>query len=128
MKSSDDALKYRRSSLAPELYRRLKEDSDASAKNPGEIVGLDFDPFVNSQDPCDHYVVGNISVKGDSYWVNVHGVCQGKRSKTPDVIPELIFKEGKWLFVNIHYSAKKDDDLLSVLKALREDRAKKPGR
>jgi len=126
-KSSDDALKLKRSAFDTELYRQLKEDSDASAKNPGEIVGLDFDPFENSQDPCSRYVAGKVTAKGDAYLVEVFGICEGKKNKTPDVTPEVSFKDGKWVFVNFHYGNDgKEDDLLNILRQLRDDRAKKP--
>jgi len=126
-KSSDDALKLKRSAFDTELYRELKEDSDVSAKNKDEIVGLDFDPFEDSQDPCSRYVAGKVTAKGDGYLVEVFGICEGKKNKTPDVTPEVSFKDGKWVFVNFHYgNAGKEDNLLSILKQLREERTKKP--
>jgi hypothetical protein len=41
---SSRALKYRPSAFSPELSRALKEDDEAQAKEPGYIVGLDWDP------------------------------------------------------------------------------------
>src|SRR5437588_560107 len=57
--ASDFALRHRGSVFDPELLQQLKEDSEAQAKAKGEIVGLDFDPFLNSQDPGEQYVAGN---------------------------------------------------------------------
>src|SRR5262245_7851900 len=44
--------------LAPALRRALIEDYQASAADSTQVVGLDFDPFLNSQDPCSQYRVG----------------------------------------------------------------------
>jgi hypothetical protein len=94
-------------------------------------VGIDFDPILNSQDPCKRYEVGKITRKGDNYWVEVYGVCSGKKSEKPDVIPELARIGGKWLFVNFHYENLMEEypqsgDLLAKLKILREERQKPP--
>jgi len=125
----DLALKYRRSSFSAELVRRLSEDSDAQAKVAGEIVGLDFDPFLNSQDPDEHFVVGKVRTSGDSCRAEVHGVRSGKRSEEPDVVVELALKHGRWLFVNFHYEKAENparENLLSLLKSLRENRQREP--
>jgi len=51
----------------------------------------------------------------------------GKKALDPDVIPELAFRNGSWVFVNFHYPGGKspqDKDLLAMLKYLREERSK----
>jgi hypothetical protein len=120
-------LKHRSSAFTPGLFRALKEDFDAQAKVSDEIVGLDFDPFLNTQDPCERYEMGKITRKENAYWVEVYGVCSGKRSEKPDVVPEVVRISGHWLFANFHYErqAKQypdSEDLLGILKLLREDR------
>ncbi len=120
----DFVLKHRSSSFSPELRLALKEDSAAQDKSPGELVGLDFDPFLASQDPEDHYEVGKVTRKGDSYWVEVYGVRSGKRMEPAAVLAELVRKNGHWLFVNFHYPGPNGSDLLSLLKRLREERRK----
>jgi ribosomal protein L21E len=122
--ASDLALKHRSSAFSPELLRALKEDSAAQANSPGEIVGLDFDPFLNSQDPEDRYEVGKVTRKGDSYWVEVYGVRSGKRMEPVAVLAELVRRNGHWTFVNFHYPGPHGTDLLSLLKRLREERQK----
>lgn len=125
----DLALKDRSSAFSSELVHALKADSDAQAKAAGEIVGIDFDPFLSNQDPCERYVVGNIARREDSYWAEVYGICAGKKHAKPDVVPELKFKDGEWIFLNFHYRKNKlseDVNLLSILKRLREDRQKQP--
>lgn len=118
------ALKYKSSVFSPEVLRALKEDSAAQTKAAGEIVGLDFDPFLNSQDPDERYEVGKVTQKGDRYWVEIYAARSGKKSEKPDVMPELVRKDGRYLFVNFHYPD--GSDLLSTLRVLRESRQKHP--
>lgn len=122
------ALKQRRANFHSELLRLLAEDYAASAKVKDEIVGLDFDPIMNTQDPADHYLARKVTKRGKSYFVEVFGVIKGKRNGTPDVIPELVQSGKQWVFVNFHYPAvgkhQAKSDLLGVLKELRVDRAR----
>lgn len=117
----DDALrislKQRSADLTPELARALKEDQAAQDKVEGEIVGLDFDPFLNSQDPCPRYETG--AVNGSR--IDIHSVCEGRKSRRPDATVEVVSKNGRWLIANIHYP-EGGGDLLSILKQLRQDR------
>jgi hypothetical protein len=120
-RDADAALRQR--FLSPELFRDLKIDYDAQAKVTGEIVGLDFDPFLNAQNTWERCVIGKITHKKDSYWVEVFGFWDGKKSAKPDVVPELVLKNGKWRFVNFHYEKELPHyDLKNVLKDLRKER------
>jgi len=125
------ALNARSQNFSAELHRRLAEDTAAAAKSPDEIVGLDFEPFVNSQDPAPRYVAKRSYRAGKGLWVEVHGVIDGKESEDPDVIPELILSRGHWVFVNFHYPAQEAggarSNLLGVLKELRDARRKPAG-
>lgn len=114
------ALKKKGSLFSPELAQALEADAAAQAKVEGEIVGLDWDPFLNSQDPADRYVTGKVTTKGDRTLVEVHGVPSGKKNATPDVIVELTLRDGRWLFTN--FRSADGNDLLSSLKALRDSR------
>jgi len=117
------ALKVKGSVFSHQLARALREDSAAQAEAEGEIVGLDFDPFLNSQDPGEHYKVGRITQKDDSYWVDIHSVSSsGRVYEKPSVVAEVVRKNGQWHFVNFHYSS--GNDLLGVLKELKESREK----
>jgi FlaG/FlaF family flagellin (archaellin) len=62
---SDRALRYKSHAFSPELLTQLKEDSTAQAKAKGEIVGLDFDPFLNSQHPGERYTAEKVVGKRD---------------------------------------------------------------
>jgi hypothetical protein len=118
------ALKTKRHWFSSALASNLREDADAQAKAEGEIVGLDFDPFLNSQDPGNHYEVGKITQKGQKYLVDIYIVSSGKRREKPAVIAEVAQQNGQWLFVNFHYPDNRD--LLGVLKLLRESHEKPP--
>jgi hypothetical protein len=122
------ALREKRSSFSTELVKALKEDLAASKKSPAEIVGLDFDPFLNAQDIAERYLVGNVTPKGDHYWVEVFGVWNGEKNSNPDVVPELRFENGHWIFTNFHYGKTDipvNENLISILEVLKKDRGEK---
>jgi hypothetical protein len=121
------AIKSKTFAFSEELKSQLKADEAAAAKSPGEIVGLDFDPFLNAQDLMQHYVAENVSHKGDNFLVSVYAVSDGKKEAKPAVTPELALKNNQLTFVNFHYGKSDTPDnenLLLVLKALRAERAK----
>ncbi len=97
------ALKQKSSVFSPELARALNEDSAAQARVTDDIVGLDFDPFLSSQDPCKQYQAGEAVRKGSNYVVDVYAVCSGRKRPKADVAAELTRNDGRWLFVNFHY-------------------------
>jgi len=107
-------------SFGGDLLAALKEDAAAQAKSTDEVVGLDFDPFLNSQDPAERYEVGSATQAGTKYLVDVYAVTSGKRSPDPAVIAELVYENGHWLFTNFRYPG--NDDLLTVLRTLKADR------
>lgn len=122
------AIESKKSSFDPVLYRKLKDDFDASAKVSGEIVGLDFDPYLNAQDFGDKYIVSKVTPKKNgTYWVDVHSIMGGKRNPKPDVTPEVAYRNGKWQFVNFHYGKSDipvNENLISILNVLKKDREK----
>jgi hypothetical protein len=113
------AMQEKRSCFSPELLKALQEDVAAAHKDPGEIVGLDFDPILNSQEDPGRYVVGELRAKGDHYLVDVFVVRDGKKEAKPWIIPELVSKNGQWVFTNFHYEK---ENLVSVLQQLKKDR------
>jgi hypothetical protein len=128
--TAEKALEDKKALFGQELYKKLKEDFDAQAKVSGEIVGLDFDPFLNSQDPAPRYIVGEVKERAGHFRAAVHSVSSdGKKNPQPDVIPELVQKNNKWTFLNFHYgksSIPENENLLSVLKALSDSRKRNP--
>lgn len=86
------ALREKGSSFSPELVKGLKEDLAASKKSSGEIVGLDFDPFLNAQDVAERYFVGKTTPKGDHYLVEVFGIWGGRKNRILMSFPSSPFK------------------------------------
>ncbi len=120
-------MKKKGSLFSNELRTRLLDDSAAQAKAKGEIVGLDFDPFLNTNsDVAKKYLATKVVQKGNDYWVDVYGVFSGKKSATPTVTPAVGFVNGKCVFVNFHYGGKDvlpvNENLISVLKSIADDR------
>jgi len=113
----DSALKFKSSDSSPQIVRLLKEDSAAQAKCK-ELVGLDFDPFLNTQEPAEQYEVGTISQKGQDFKAEIYGMHSGKRNEKPDVVAEFLQKDGHWFFVNFYYSSA-GTDLITMLRSPR---------
>jgi hypothetical protein len=102
--------------LSPELLKLLKNENAEQIKY-GSIIHLDADPFLNSQDPSQKYVVQSAVIS--------NGQCQAVVRGSSEVRPELSQSSAGWVFTNIHYSfysedgTKKifpDDDLIHMLK------------
>jgi hypothetical protein len=97
----DLALRSKKYTFDPNLSRGLKQSElRASAEKD---AGLDMDPFLNSQDPADSYIVGKFTQKGSRCRVEVYGIFSGKKSAKPSVVPEVVFRNDRWVFVNFHY-------------------------
>lgn len=109
-------LKLIHSNISPQLAELLEEDSAAQAKC-NELVGLDFDPFLYTQDPAEHYEVGRITQVGEHYRAEIHRIQSGRPNEKPDVIAEFMHRDGHWSFVNFHYPG--GADLLTILKSPR---------
>lgn len=108
--------------LAPDLLRALRRDSLAQTRAKGEIDGLDFDPFLNSQDPCERYEVGRATPNGEQYRVEVRAICNGIRSSHPSVVAEVARNSDAWHLVNFLYPAS-HTDLRTVLHVLHPARS-----
>jgi len=128
--SSDDVIQLKPGLFSDVLLNLLQQDREAQAKAKGDLVGLDFDPFYNSQDPSPKFQVQSVHVQGDHCRAVVRGVDAGQLRE--DVEPELKAETGRWVFVNFHYdpgSSTADVNLVDQLLALRAERgeAKKKG-
>jgi hypothetical protein len=125
---SNDVLQFRPQVLSAELALALREDTEAQAKVKDDLVGLDFDPFLNSQDVILKFEVASVRVKDGRCNAVVNGIEGGKKQEL--VMPELTASGGTWVFVNFHYGKSEysqDENLLSTLKQLSDER-KKPGK
>jgi hypothetical protein len=67
----DLALHRKAEMSSPALFQALNLDSEAAARAKGEIVGIDFDPFVGSQDPYDHYEARHVTWVGNRCSVDI---------------------------------------------------------
>ena len=114
-------LEARESTLDAPLLAALREDR-AAARSPGELVGLEFEPFTANQDPCDAYALGEATSVGDRVRVPVFSVCNGQRLENPSVTAEVAVREGTWVLTNIVYAD--GDDLLSLLRRQADARAR----
>jgi hypothetical protein len=118
--ASDLALKNKKAAFSENLYQALKADSEAQARSQ-EIVGIDFDPFLSSQDPDPRYEVRAVEQAVNRCSAEVFGVGTGEVRVQPDVIAKLAYANGRWTFVNFQYPSLKTD-LLQVLKQLAQNR------
>ncbi len=121
-------LKSKKSMFSQALIEAIENDIEAQDKSDaadGGIVGIDWDPFLSTQDPAEHYIVGGVSRRAGNYRVAVHRILSGKKQSKPDVLVELTLSNGHWIFINFHTPEK--GDLLSALKLLREERQKPAG-
>jgi hypothetical protein len=114
-RSWDAALKLAPPPFSLELTKLLREDAVAQAECK-ELVGLDFDPFLYTQDPAQAYVVGKITHAGPDYRAEIYSVDHGVQSKEPGLIADFTQEKGHWFFVNFYYLSPKSD-LLTVLKS-----------
>jgi hypothetical protein len=120
--SDERAIKEKPKMFSSKLIASLKEDYEASSKHPEEIVGLDWDPFLCSQELDDRYEVGDIKRQGQNYLVKLYGVSGGKRNPEPNVIAEVAKRGDHWIFVNFH--SPHGGDMLNDLKELKQSRNK----
>jgi len=114
--ASNIALRKKSALFSAELLKALKEDALASSKSRDGVVGLDSDPFVNSQD--------KVKEKNGAFRVDIYDVLGGQKDKKPAVIAEVKQENGHWIFVN--FWNPDSGDLLSELRDLAKERKKTP--
>jgi len=101
--------------FSSQLVTALRADSVASAASPGEVVGLDGDPFLNAQDACDRYSSAGVAEVGGRFLVQVLGTGGCAAHTTADVTVEVTPTNGNPVFTNFIYSPRERDDLVSLL-------------
>jgi hypothetical protein len=125
--ASNLAIERKPEAFSPDLLKALKIDADASARAKGELVGLDFDPFLGSQDPADRYQARGVSWQGAKCLVEVWSASPtdaAAKSRKPDAVAELMQVRGHWEFQNFRYP-ETGSNLVSVLAELRAERRKR---
>jgi len=95
------------------LARALRADSAARVQPVDSRQALDFEPFLNGQDPCERYVVTAVQPQGAVYRVSVTAVCSGRAQPRPASVLEVASTDGRWEIENVWYGKK--DDLKSML-------------
>jgi hypothetical protein len=126
----EDALKLKPAAFAPPLARALQEDADAQAKVHDDIVGIDFDPILNSQDPCTKYRAGKAVPTATGFRVEVYEAkCEGGEiRKKPAVVVDLAPGGDSWVITDFEYDFESQgktshQDVLQILQQLAEERA-----
>jgi hypothetical protein len=102
----------------PELVRWLRIDSTARARTKDEVDGLDGDPYMNSQDPCNAYSVQSATASGQAFLVGVlgHGGCE--KHTRPDVVVEIGHHNGRWTILEFRDPARQNEGTIPLLKKL----------
>jgi hypothetical protein len=113
-------VRTRRQLFAPALADALQEDSTAQAKATGDVVGIDFDPFLGSQDPGNRFVARGAFPIPTGYRVQVYDIESGSRGK-PMVLVDIAPKDGSWIITDFRYP-QTSSELLSILRSLRQSR------
>jgi hypothetical protein len=121
------ALKQKATWFDAAVSNAIKKDYSEQPPNAGEILGLDFDPFLSAQDTGFDYQAGSVKQVGNKFLVDIHAGLIGKSKKEilaaeTVVIAQVTNVGGHWKFTNFLYPV--GGDLLTVLTNLRDDRAK----
>jgi hypothetical protein len=111
--------------LTSALALALSTDRQEAVAFPGVIAGLDFDPFLGAQDPCDNYSIGRIVAQQPGFRAEIHGDCGGGQDAVPDVIAEIVPVNTAYRFTNFYYP-RSSTDLRSLLTRLRDARQEDP--
>lgn len=125
-----DPLNSKRWPFSAAIVAALRADQEAQAKTPDDVVGIDFDPYLNAQDTCFPYKAGKVAASGGQYRVELFDSnCSSSHPEIPTVIA-VVEKDGaSWRFVDFVYPGEPgqaDSDLLSVLKQLAIEREEYP--
>jgi hypothetical protein len=101
-----------------QLVRWLRIDSTARARAKDEVDGLDGDPYLNAQDPCEVYSAQSAVASGPSFLVSVlgHGGCP--KHERPDVVVEIARRRGRWTILEFRDPARNNEGTIPLLKRL----------
>jgi hypothetical protein len=113
------ALKLARWDLSPALARMLEDDAEAQA-HCRELNGLEFDPFLGTQEPSSEYRFGASERVGSQFQVKVFRAAENVSGSKPDFIAVVARDGDRWYFENFLYP-KENTDLLSILKSPRPE-------
>ena len=106
----------------PELVKWLRIDSTARARTKDEVNGLDGDPYLNSQDPCDRYTVQSVRSEGSRFLVDILGRGGCAAHTQPDVIVVVGRAGGRWIVREFLDPSRHNEGLLPPCAAPSESR------
>jgi hypothetical protein len=96
-----DGIRGRPDSFSPELKRLLEEDYAAARKCPGDVVGLDWDPFLETQEDPGAYTVGKVEKTAQGLRVSVEVKdAKARGARNPIAQADVAFVGGHWIFVD----------------------------
>ncbi len=94
-----DGIRGRPDSFSPELKRLLEEDYAAARKCPSDVVGLDWDPFLETQDSPGAYRVGKVEKTAQGFRMSVDDM-KARGVNNPVAQADVAFVGGHWMFVD----------------------------
>jgi hypothetical protein len=96
-----DAVRQRPDGFSPELKRLLEEDVAAASKCKGDVVGLDWDPFLETQENPGTYAVGKVEKTAQGFRVSVDlKDAKARGARNPAAQADVAFVGGHWQFVD----------------------------
>ncbi|MDB5116659.1 MAG: hypothetical protein JWQ79_2151 [Mucilaginibacter sp.] len=104
------ALKQKSNYFDEPLRKALLDDAAEQAKSPGEIVGIDFDPFLGAQDNVLGYKLGDVKQVGNKFWIET--------SFGNHIVAEVKKAGGSWKFTDFIYPANGKMKQFSMLQML----------
>jgi hypothetical protein len=96
-----DAVRQRPTWFSPELKRLLEEDVAAASKCKDDVVGLDWDPFLESQETPGSYTVGKVEKTAQGFRVSVDlKDAKARDARNPAAEADVAFVDDHWQFVD----------------------------
>ena len=85
------AIQRKPACFSPQLLQALADDAAAQAKVSDDVVGLDFDPFLYSQDPSKGFVLGPVVLgpgvsKEEGFQVPFFRSTASRKRGKPDLV------------------------------------------
>ncbi len=99
--------------LDDRLLELLRADSAAQAAAMGEVMGIDWDPFLATQDPCEAFEIQNVTEDANGGRIEVRTSCYYVDS-LPDVVAQVVRRGNGLVFTNFTYP-REHTDLLKIL-------------
>jgi hypothetical protein len=118
------AIGQRPMAFSPALAQALKDNDRASRGNEDLTGVLDFDPFLNSQDPGKRYTAYRAVCDAASCKVSVADIDNKTR---PAVIAQVARSGNHYVFVNFLYPGPGGGSLQATLRALAQELHKARG-